>query len=189
MHHIMSIQLEHYFVLCLWQSLPPKHCLISAKGRINNMIFSKSKSALLFLSIGLLLGCSPKDTTPPPASKLQLELQGSHLLRQIGTKTITNTSSDASYFLFIGSASQSSTQVAMVTFSWLDNTGVYRFLTLPLDKVRIKLDDNVATPYVRFKWTDWDNPESAKADNIIYVLVFCNSKDWPEDIKIPTATN
>ena len=146
------------------------------------------KSLITATAIGItamtsMLGCSEHSAKHPTQS--EAIYQGSHLLRQIGQKQVTTSSWDASYFIFAGGASGQTVTDEQVSFAWLNNNGEYEFMTVPLQKIRIRLNENVITPFVRFRWKE---RESGRFDEIIYVLVTVNPKDWPVDIHIPTAT-
>ena len=117
--------------------------------------------------------------------EIDAQYEGNHLLRQIGERTTTTEHSSATFFLFAGSYTQDSKEFTTVTFSWLDNQGSYRFYTLPLKSVRIKLDTSIGTPYVRFRWTS--SAYMVDESNILYAVITCNPKDWPVEIHIPTV--
>lgn len=125
-----------------------------------------------------LTGCHSKPE-PEQLSAWGRELQGSHLLRQITTVTSTSSHLSGGYFLIGGSISADTTTETRVTFAWKGNDDIYRFTTLPLSKVLIKLNEHIGTPFVKFQWNSYNG--------INYAVICANPKDWPEDLAIPAT--
>jgi hypothetical protein len=140
----------------------------------------------VLLCLTFFIGCRP---LPSPPSAICLDLQGNHLLRQVGTTQSTISSSNGSFFLFFGDTSSSVQTQVDVAFAWEGNDGVYRYTTLPLDKVRFATNKDIIQPFVKFKWTtrsgscytpNWDIHECT-----LYAVVGVNPKDWPTQISMP----
>jgi hypothetical protein len=121
-------------------------------------------------------------------SEVSKVLIGTHPIRQINENK--NAKINQEYFLFSSQITGSVENT--VTFAWQDRyTNVYRFTTLPLAQIHIKIDDeNNYTPYVSFRWAansincsyDFNN----KVDPcILYAVIVVNSKQWPTNINIP----
>ena len=143
----------------------------------------KNKWALLWVIWLLLLmaACSNAPDPAPAQSANYGVYTGTHLLRQIQPVTHSGSSISGAYFLFAGGISGSSSQETVVTFAWRGNDDTYRFTTLPLEKIRIHIDDSCVLPYVRFRWATHPDGDDA----IKYVVLGVNSRDWPERIKVP----
>ena len=123
----------------------------------------------------------------PQTDMITEQLKGTHTLRQIGQHTETSQTSSASFFLISENFSSNSSADTKVTFSWQGNDKVYRFFTIPLSRVRIRLDDTVTIPYVYFNWNGLLVSRDANEGDVNYVVVTCSSKDWPVNIQIPVA--
>ena len=151
----------------------------------------------LFLIILSAVGCASRDPNQFPA-----ELAGSHKIRKMFTKDMniseTNSSFNAGYFIFFGTASGKSNQsVTAILFAWEDKDGVYIVTQLPLDKVRVKIiDDWPEAPTVRFFLDDkysyyvtrarFDENQGGIWDNYLtYAVVTVANNDWPENINLP----
>lgn len=134
---------------------------------------------LLVLTMLLLVGCSKPPIKPEPMSKYGEIYQGNHLLRQIGSLTTTSTHTGGTYFIIAGGFESSTTSDTEVTFAWLGNDGVYRFQRLPLDRIRIQIDEHIGVPFVKFRWDTWGY--------IKYAVIGANPKDWPQYIKLPSV--
>lgn len=128
----------------------------------------------------LMFGCS--GPPEPTESKCAWKYQGTHMLRQIGQQTISATEWHASYFLIAGSSSGATVTESKVTFAWQANDGAYQFMTLPMDRIRIRLDDRVGIPYVKFRWATYTGGTQC---SIIYAELGVNPKDWPVKINVP----
>lgn len=140
----------------------------------------------LFFSLIIITGCKSSNnstsfTPPEPASAATLLYQGNHELRQIGQFRSQESRSNSTFFLIAGNYSSESSTITKVTFSWLGNDGAYRFTTLPLKSLLIKINDNISVPTVKFRWTQHptDNNE------IIYAVITVRSVDWPATINVP----
>ena len=128
--------------------------------------------------ISCLLGCSHK-VQPELMSEQGQVLQGTHLLRQVSQSQVQESHIHGDYFLIAGGFEGSSTsQTTYVTFAWFGNDGVYRFTKLPLEKIMIALNDDIGTPFVKFRWNDY---------GIIYAIIGANPKDWPVNLHIPSV--
>lgn len=147
------------------------------------------KYLLLTLAcVVFLTACNgSKEPYQSPASE---ELSGTHILRRFAAREVTTTSSHSSggFFLVFGgySSNSTTTQQIKVKFAWLNNEGEYVLSELPINKIRVKVDSTINTPYVKFKWTersfmyDIEDPMSP----VIYMVVTCKEEDFPINIDI-----
>ena len=100
---------------------------------------------LLLLLVGLfLIGCAP-DYTNRHTDKIYL--------RQLVNRDVTETHTSAAFFLVAGSmSSDSETQTVIKVMG--DVKGEYRFMQFDFEKVRIKIDNKVTTPYIVLNYVD-----------------------------------
>ena len=68
-------------------------------------------------------------------------------LRQLVNRDITKTHTSAAFFLVAGSMSSES-ETSTVVKVMGDVNGEYRFMQFDFEKVRIKIDNKVTTPYI-----------------------------------------
>jgi len=82
-----------------------------------------------------------------------------------------------------GSYKSESGEERTVTFAWLNNQNEYVITTLPLEKIRVRIDNSNDKPYVKFKWRVCDvcNPIGC----IIYALIVCNDEQWNPKFEMP----
>lgn len=96
---------------------------------------------LLGLLVGIfLIGCQPI-----PQDK-DLHSEKIHL-RQLVNRDVTETHTYGSFFLIAGSVS-SDTETNTVVKLMGEVNGEYRFMQFDFEKVRIRIDNNVKTPYI-----------------------------------------
>ncbi len=169
---------------------------MDCKIMANFKIFSKISVMLL---ISILVGCKDKPYTP---NTLEKSVVGHHQLRQMMPKDIQSSYLSGSYFLFLGSVSGSSSTVPSIQFSWKDNYGFYNFTTLPLIQVKVEIIETVVHPFIEiFINDDYCNDKDIDIEHgyinsrampgaditpcISYIIVYTNSKDWPEHIQLP----
>lgn len=85
-----------------------------------------------------MIGCAP-NYTKRHTDKIYL--------RQLVNRDITETHTSAAFFLIAGSmSSDSETQTVIKVMG--DVKGEFRFMQFDFEKVRIKIDNNVKTPYI-----------------------------------------
>lgn len=95
------------------------------------------KLLLLFVAL-FMIGCAPNYTNRH-TDKIYL--------RQLVNRDITETHTSAAFFLIAGSmSSDSETQTVIKVMG--DVKGEFRFMQFDFEKVRIKIDNNVKTPYI-----------------------------------------
>lgn len=100
---------------------------------------------LLGLLVGLfLIGCGPV-STDRHTDKIQL--------RQLVNKELTETHTSGAFFLVAGSVSSDSETKTVVKLMGEVN-GEYRFMQFDFEKVRIKIDNSIKTPYVILNYRD-----------------------------------
>lgn len=117
---------------------------------------------------------------------------GKHELRKFSSQERTTASSmSASYFLFWGSASgKGEEKVTYIALSWKNNKGEYILSKIPMEKVRVKFDESVTTPYITLS-IEYDYRQKADEDvtyvmeyRLNHIVVHCKSKEYPTDISI-----
>lgn len=100
---------------------------------------------LLGLLVGLfLIGCGP-GSIDRHTDKIQL--------RQLVNKELTETHTSGAFFLVAGSVNSDSETKTVVKLMGEIN-GEYRFMQFDFEKVRIKIDNSIKTPYVILNYQD-----------------------------------
>ena len=143
----------------------------------------KLRTAILSIIIASIAGSSYADST------VGVVLKGEHQLRKM-TSTVTDESKiDGGFFLFVGGISGSKKQEIRVYFSWKMNDGTYAISSLPIEKFRVKFDENKDKPSIKFRWkAAYTNPDSVQTIMdyfVLYALITCKESDWPYDVTLP----
>jgi hypothetical protein len=126
-------------------------------------------------------------------SPIGVILSGEHKLRKMVEYTQTDSKISGNLFLFVGDLSGKTTTTVLVRFAWEMNDGIYAISSLPIEKFRIKLDDNVIMPTIKFRWrprlrTPWgiaSDIQGLMDECVIYALITVQTKDWPIQIRLP----
>ena len=106
-------------------------------------------------------------------------------LRQLVNRDITETHTSAAFFLVAGSmTSDSETQTVVKVMG--DVKGEFRFMQFNFEKVRIKIDNKVTTPYIVLNYVD-DEVKSIdyllEYDyNVKSVTIVCPEQYLPEKL-------
>jgi len=135
--------------------------------------------ALLFLA--LFAGCNPNTDRISPL------IIGEHQLQKMQQDAGFSAKSS---WTFISGNSSSGSQL-FITFAWKINGGDYAISTFPIEKFRIRLDDKVATPTVRFNYREpFRYPECNDLDyfmknNVNYIVLTVKPEDWQPQIHLP----
>lgn len=144
---------------------------------------------LVFL-VGLFAaGCAEKPEQPSPAEHI---LKGEHKLRKMTEHAKTDSTVSGGFFLIVGKFNSSTTTRLLVKFAWEMNDGTYAFSSLPLEKIRVKIDEEVATPTIKFRWrrlVGYRTPQIQELmdDHVVYALVTVKGNDWPVQIRLPLS--
>lgn len=96
------------------------------------------KLLLLFVTL-LMIGCRPVEYKDYHSEKIYL--------RQLVNRDVEETHTSGSFFLIAGSVSSESETSTVVKLMGEVN-GEYRFIQFDFEKVRIKIDNKVTTPYI-----------------------------------------
>jgi len=102
------------------------------------------KLLLLFVAL-LMVGCNVPVYKKYHTDKIYL--------RQLVNRDITETHTSAAFFLVAGSMSSESETSTVVKVMGEVN-GEYRFMQFDFEKVRIKIDNKVTTPYIVLNYVD-----------------------------------
>ncbi|MFA6603278.1 MAG: hypothetical protein WCT10_00380 [Patescibacteria group bacterium] len=143
--------------------------------------------------MSVIAACSMSCLTMQDVAKNQAAtdaiLQGEHQLRKIAERTETSSRATGGFFLFVGSYGSSSQQQVIVRFAWQMPDGIYAISSLPLERIRVKLDNAAAVPTIRFNWEPcgYEGPtiQTLMDDHVQYAVVTVRESDWPIDINLP----
>jgi hypothetical protein len=97
------------------------------------------KKLLGLFSVLFMIGCQPMEYKDLHTDKIYL--------RQLINNNVTETHTSGSFFLVAGSVSSNSKTTTVVKLMG-EIEGEYRFMQFYFEKVRIKIDNNVTTPYI-----------------------------------------
>jgi prepilin-type N-terminal cleavage/methylation domain-containing protein len=115
-----------------------------------------------------LLNAKSCKAVEPDSAGAQV-LQGEHKLRKMFPQN---------YFLNSGT---------QITFAWPLKNGTYAISTLPIEKIRVKFDQTVDTPTIKFCWTysNYATIDYLMAKHVVYALITVRESDWPAQIQLP----
>lgn len=144
---------------------------------------------ILSLAIGLV-SCDlqeiHQETTPMP-------------LRQIANMSKTEKSADGTLILFFATYHSEEKDIDVVkVFAEVD--GLYRFIEMPISKIKIRIDNSISTPYIQARYTRmgkspiwFSNTEVMDGINIRFTLddyvITCPEQYLPERLLPIDITN
>jgi len=103
------------------------------------------KKLLGLFVVLLMIGCHPREYKDYHTDKIYL--------RQLVNRDVTETHTSGSFFLIAGSVSSESETSTVVKLMGEVN-GEYRFMQFDFEKVRIKIDNKVTTPYIMLNYRE-----------------------------------
>jgi hypothetical protein len=134
------------------------------------------KKLLGLFVVLFMIGCQPL-----PAEKEQHSEK--IYLRQLVNREITETHTSGMFFLVAGSMS-SDTETSTVVKLMGKVRDEYRFMQFDFEKVRIKIDNKVTTPYIVLNYTDREVIETDKllkyTGYLDSVTIVCPEQYLPE---------
>lgn len=113
-------------------------------------------------------------------------LGGNHELRRFNVKDKTTTESSGVFFLLIGGFNSKTITETTVRFYFLNYGKEYQFMELPLNKINIKIDNSIQSPYIKFGWyglcgsDNWRN----YYDDVYRAVIYCKDTDFQPEINI-----
>jgi hypothetical protein len=113
-----------------------------------------------------------------------MPLRGEHQLHRMSE----NATNQGNYFIIFGDTKKAiGSDLATIKFAWKMSDGTYQVASLPLEKIRLKFDQNAETPNIKFSWdyqTDIDDIQ-----NFMYFVDFAtitlNESDWSPQVMAP----
>lgn len=143
--------------------------------------------ALVFLAGLFMVGC---EQPPQPPSQAEQILNGEHMLRKMAERMDVSSRISGSFFLFVGDLSGTTKTTISVKFAWEMNDGTYALSSLPLEKIRVKLDKKATTPTIKFRWRPYICCGTAQIqtlmdDYVSYAVVTVRESDWPVQVNLP----
>ncbi|MBI3572819.1 MAG: hypothetical protein HY092_01300 [Candidatus Kerfeldbacteria bacterium] len=119
-------------------------------------------------------------------------LRGHHSLRKVVEWADHQSRIDGGFFLVFGGINSSTSENLRVKFAWRMNDGTYAISSLPLEQIRIKIDDRVTVPTIQFAFShpwdsgyDSDDPQYLMGRYVQYAVVTVRDQDWPVKIQMP----
>jgi hypothetical protein len=134
---------------------------------------------LPILALGLLGSCTIEGRKPPVNRKSE-----NLYLRQLVKSTNQKTESSGSFFLVAGSySSNSETKTVVQVFAKIKDE--YRFMEIPIEKIRIQIDSSCKNPYVVLNYREAE--EMSSNDLLIHpgwyintYTIVCSEEYLPE---------
>lgn len=111
----------------------------------------------------------------PQQCNCQSVLEGSHELRLIRKDSA---STDGAYTVVTDNT---------VRYMWKMNDSAFVMSTLPIDKVRVKIDETVDVPYIKYRWVPCapaSDVQYVMNEKVIYAVLTCASKDCPPEFNM-----
>lgn len=117
-------------------------------------------------------------------------LQGQHPLRKIVEWTDRSAHVNGGFFLFLGSISADSKETGKIRFAWRMSDSIYAMSTMPIDRIRVRIDDRAVVPTIAFTWADYRpyryyEPQDMIDNYVVHATVTVRDTDWPVRIKMP----
>ena len=144
--------------------------------------------ALVFLVGLFVIGCSQRPQQPSQAEQI---LKGEHKLRKMLERSETDSRISGGFFLIVGGLNGTINTSISMKFAWEMNDGTYAISSLPLEKIRVKLDEKVTTPTIKFRWQRWHNSfgtaqvQKLMDSYILYAVLTVRESDWPVQVSLP----
>lgn len=118
-------------------------------------------------------------------------LGGEHKLRKMTAgQTVTNSKASGGFFLVVGGFKSETKTTALVKFAWEMNDGAYAISSLPLEKIRVKIDEKATTPTIKFRWTRNYNVHDLQTlidESVCYAVITVKESDWPVQVSLPLS--
>lgn len=108
--------------------------------------------------------------------------KGNHKLYSIRKDTLSNT---PTYVAIVGNVAR---------YMWQVNDSTNLMSTVPVNKIRVRFDEGVTEPYIKYRWGCHDgqgacpNMQNDIDARVVYVLLVCAKKDCPPELGMATST-
>ena len=116
-------------------------------------------------------------------------LDGEHKLHKMVESVKINSNLSGGFFLVAGGIDQSTTEEIIIRFSWQMNDDTYAISSLPIEKIRINLDNEVTIPTIKFNWSykivDFTDTQEIIDYCVDSAVVTVKPDDWPIQINLP----
>ena len=107
----------------------------------------KKISIVLVLCMGIFVGGCEKRSVSVEVDK---DFGSEHKLRKMSEVAGENSKVWDGFFIFLHDSNGSGKSQTLAKFSWQTKDGSYAFSSLPLGKIRVKFDEKVTTPTIKF---------------------------------------
>lgn len=124
-------------------------------------------------------------------------LRGEHELRRIVSQSVVSGEIRGNirggFFLLGGGMSADIegklSQDLRLYFSWKGNDGLYNISSLPIDKVKISLQDKATTPTIKFRWSEGDERDLKTIfdTRVVYAVISCKPELWTPNFEMPLS--
>jgi len=147
------------------------------------------KISALPLLIAFIFILSTVCACQPEIDKIGPILSGEHQLRKITERIEQKSQVSGGFFIFVGGISSSSEAKVSVKFAWKMNDGIYAISSLPLEKIRVRIDNRQENPTISFCYSKddrghWELQEIMRYF-VNYAIITVKDSDWPVKIQMP----
>lgn len=118
--------------------------------------------------------------------------KGERELRKMSERSSVKSDTSTAFFLVVGQSDTKTNTETSVKFAWKMNDGIFAFSSLPLEKIRVQIDETAKKPTLRFvfKWKNGSiSPEKELQEilneDVLYALVKTTAENWPIDVNLP----
>ena len=151
------------------------------------------KKNYFLLSLTLFFNFSLLSCNNEPAIDLVgINLRGAHTLRKLTETNLQENKSTGQYFLFMGNMTTENNSGPGISFAWKQNDSTYILSTLPFNRIRIRFNEKMDTPIIKFRWepsdkvgTRTDDIDYIMKKNVIYAVIYIKKENWPQQIHLP----
>jgi len=154
----------------------------------NKLIKKLNKLSIAVILVGALSSIFLRgeySQSPSPAEQI---LKGEHKLQKMAEQTEVNSKTSASFFLIMGDINTATKTTLSTKFAWEMNDGTYAVSSLPLEKIRVKIDEKVTMPTIKFRWArsfHKGDLQQLMDNSVSYAVVTVKESDWPVQVNPP----
>jgi len=141
--------------------------------------------------VAILGGCK---NTVDPNNVIQKNFGGNRVLRKMTNAAENKNAVSGSFFLFCGDVNATTESRTLLMFAWKMNNGSYQISSLPLTNVRVKFDDKIKSPTIRFNFKEIvyllgsgtiNNTQDYIDKYVNYAELTVKESDWAPDVQLP----
>ena len=124
---------------------------------------------IIIAAAAIVYGCENSE----PCTSCECTFQGEHKLMCIKSDSA---SADCQYMVVFGDK---------VRYMWQMNDTLYAMSVINVGKVRVKIDEGVIEPYIKYRWISCmsvGDLQSRINNRVVYVMLVCSTEDCPPQL-------